>query len=597
MALITETGGADTTASAYRVLARKYRPRDFSDLIGQEPMVRTLRNAFSAGRIHQAYIFTGVRGVGKTTTARIIARGLNYDTEEGGGAPTVDLPGLGRHCQAILESRHVDVIEMDAASHTGINDIREIIDQVQYRPAYARYKVFIIDEVHMLSTAAFNGLLKTLEEPPPHVKFLFATTEIRKVPVTVLSRCQRFDLRRIVAREMIEYLGKIAGKEGIVIEDEALTLIARASEGSMRDALSLLDQAIAHASGTISAEPLRHMLGLADRTRVIDLFESLMKGDIAAALGELKNQYDAGADPAGIIADLADYVHAVTRLKIVPGDANDLTLSESERTRGEAFAGALSQRVLTRAWQILLKGLAEVQTAPRPLAAAEMLLVRLAYAADLPTPDEALRRLRDLEASAGAPAPPRAGVAERASPAAPATSAGPRLQLAATASQPRPAPAPAAPSAAPAMRIRRFEDIPAIAAERRDIALKIAVERDLRLVSFQEGRIEVNVVGKAGDVVPRLAKALQDWTGSRWVVAISHEEGAPTLHEQERERQASDMRGVRGHPGVRAILETFPGAEIVAVRLNRAETGDGEEGAGEAALPALPGLDDPDDEL
>ncbi|HRJ69544.1 MAG TPA: DNA polymerase III subunit gamma/tau, partial [Beijerinckiaceae bacterium] len=409
-----ETGGAGENgalfgsdpapaASAYRVLARKYRPQTFADLIGQEPMVRTLRNAFAQNRIHQAYIFTGVRGVGKTTTARIIARGLNYETEAGGG-PTIDLPGYGKHCQAILESRHVDVIEMDAASHTGIGDIREIIDAVRYRPAYARYKVYIIDEVHMLSTAAFNGLLKTLEEPPPHVKFLFATTEIRKVPVTVLSRCQRFDLRRIAASEMIAYLRGIAARESAEIEDDALSLIARASEGSMRDALSLMDQAIAHGHGAIGAEELRRMLGLADRARVIDLFEQLMKGDIAAALTELKNQYDSGADPASIIADIAEYVHLVTRLKIVPGDAGDAALSETERVRGLAFARTLSQKVLTRAWQILLKGLQEVQAANRPFAAAEMLLVRLAYVADLPTPDEALRRLKDLQSAHAAAA-------------------------------------------------------------------------------------------------------------------------------------------------------------------------------------------------
>ena len=591
MAQTPETGGAEAPASAYRVLARKYRPRDFSDLIGQEPMVRTLRNAFAANRIHQAYIFTGVRGVGKTTTARIIARGLNYVAADGSGGPTVDLAGYGRHCEAILESRHVDVIEMDAASHTGINDIREIIDSVQYRPVDARYKVFIIDEVHMLSTQAFNGLLKTLEEPPPHVKFLFATTEIRKVPVTVLSRCQRFDLRRIVAADMVTYLKAIAGKEGFEISDEALALIARASEGSMRDALSLLDQAIAHADGRIEAERLRTMLGLADRSRVIDLFEAVMRGDLAASLTELKSQYDSGADPAGIIADLADYVHVVTRLKILPGDANDPTLSESERTRGQGFAEALSQKVLTRAWQILLKGLAEVQTAARPVSAAEMLLVRLAYAADLPTPDEALRRLREAaREDSGSPI--------SASPA-PAASPLPRLPAGNTLPQPAPTlrqdVAPAA-EPAPSLRIRRFEDIPAIALERRDLALKVAVERDLRLVSFEEGRIEVNVVGPSGDVVTRLARALQTWTGSRWIVAVSQQSGASTLAEQEQARRADDMRGVRANPVVRAILEDFPGAEIVAVRLLRGETDSSamtDEIDGQAAPPVE--ADDVDD--
>ena len=560
-------------APAYRVLARKYRPQNFTDLVGQEPMVRTLRNAFSTNRIHQAYIFTGVRGVGKTTTARIIARGLNFENEDGTGAPTVDLDGYGRHCQAILESRHVDVIEMDAASHTSINDIREIIESVSYRPAYARYKVYIIDEVHMLSTAAFNGLLKTLEEPPPHVKFLFATTEIRKVPVTVLSRCQRFDLRRIVASEMIAYLRTIAEKEGVAIEDEALALVARASEGSMRDALSLLDQAIAHGHGMIGAEQLRVMLGLADRARVIDLFEALMKGDIARALTELRNQYDSGADPVGIVSDLAEYVHVVTRLKVVPGDAADPSLSESERVRGQGFADGLSQRVLTRAWQVLLKGLAEVQGAARPIVAAEMLLVRLAYAAELPTPDDALRRLKDLTSGGGAgTGMPTGGPSGGASAmrVMQQASGGVRPQLAA--SQPVAKMAPHAEAAAqPSMRIRRFEDIAAIAAEKRDISLKVAVERDIRLVSFEEGRIEINVISGGGEIATKLSRQLQSWTGMRWVVALSQQEGAPTLQEVERERQADSERGVRANPAVRAVLERFPGAEIVSVRLARTE--------------------------
>ncbi|MCA0423955.1 MAG: DNA polymerase III subunit gamma/tau [Proteobacteria bacterium] len=583
------TTGVPQTSNAYRVLARKYRPQTFRDLVGQEPMVRTLRNAFAANRIHQAYIFTGVRGVGKTTTARIIARGLNFEREDGSGGPTVDLDSMGKHCQAILESRHVDVIEMDAASHTSINDIREIIESVSYRPAYARYKVYIIDEVHMLSTAAFNGLLKTLEEPPPHVKFLFATTEIRKVPVTVLSRCQRFDLRRIVASDMTAYLRTIAGQEQVDIEDEALSLIARASEGSMRDALSLMDQAIAHGHGLIGAESLRVMLGLADRARVIDLFEAVMKGDAARALTELREQYDAGADPVSIIADLADYVHTVTRLKVVPGDGHDPSLSESEQVRGRAFAEALPQRVLTRAWQILLKGLQEVQTAARPVAAAEMLLIRLVHAADLPSPDEVLRRLKS-QMSGGAPAlagpPPAPGGGSGAI----ATARGASLP----ASVPvRSAPRPEA-HAQPTMRIRRFEDIPAIAAEKRDIALKLAIERDIRLVRFEEGRIEINVAEGAGDIAMKLSRALQGWTGTRWIVALSQEQGAPTLQEVERERRANDERGVRANPAVRAILDAFPGAEIVRVQLQRSEpeAPDVDEADGASQMVPL----DPDDD-
>ena len=388
--------GGDAPAAPYRVLARKYRPSTFDDLIGQEAMVRTISNAFETGRIPQAWILTGVRGVGKTTTARILARALNYELPDGSvKGPTIAMPKLGLHCQAIMESRHIDVIEMDAASHNGVDDVRQINDAIRYAPVSARYKVYILDEVHMLSTAAFNALLKTLEEPPPHAKFIFATTEIRDVPVTVLSRCQRFDLRRVDAAMLVTHLAGIAEKENIGAETEALALIARAAEGSVRDALSLLDQAIAHAAGEIRAQDVRTMLGLADRTRVIDLFESLMKGDVAAALKELREQYDIGADPLVVLADIAEFTHFVTRIKIVPAVADDISLGEAERTRGRALAAALSMRVLSRTWQMLLKGMSEVQEANRPLAAAEMLLVRIAYVADLPTPDEVIRSLND----------------------------------------------------------------------------------------------------------------------------------------------------------------------------------------------------------
>ncbi|MCA1260649.1 DNA polymerase III subunit gamma/tau, partial [Nitratireductor aquimarinus] len=394
------TNASDKAGSAYRVLARKYRPSDFTGLIGQEPMVRTLTNAFGAGRIAQAWMLTGVRGVGKTTTARILARALNYKTDTI-DAPTVDLTVEGEHCRAILEGRHVDVVEMDAASHTGIDDIRDIIDQVRYAPVSARYKVFIIDEVHMLSNQAFNGLLKTLEEPPPHVKFIFATTEIRKVPITILSRCQRFDLRRIDAAMIKADLARIGGLEGVEAEDEALAMIARASEGSMRDAQSIFDQAIAHSSGQVTAETVRDMLGLADRSRIIGLFENLMKGDVAAALAEFRAQYDVGADPATVLNDLAEFNHLVTRLRFVPEAAEDASLSEDERARGLEFSKTLSVRVLSRAWQMLLKGIQEVQSSGRPVAAGEMVLIRIAHAANLPTLDEAMKRLDDMPAGNG----------------------------------------------------------------------------------------------------------------------------------------------------------------------------------------------------
>jgi DNA polymerase-3 subunit gamma/tau len=383
---------ADAQTTPYLVLARKYRPRDFSTLVGQDAMVQTLGNAFAQNRIHHAFIMTGVRGVGKTTTARILARAFNYE-DENGRRPTLDLEKEGMHCRAIIEGRHVDVIEMDAASNTGIGDIREIIDSVKYGPASAPYKVYVIDEVHMLSTAAFNGLLKTLEEPPPYVKFIFATTEIRKVPVTILSRCQRFDLRRIPADIMTAYLEKILGQEGIGFEPDALAMIVRAGEGSARDSLSLLDQAIAHGGGSVSAATVKTMLGLGDRARVIDLFEDVMGGRVAEALTALRELYDLGADPQTMLADLAEFTHLVTRIKVVPAAADDASLTPDEKSRGRDLAQRLPMRALTRAWQILFKGNEETGRAGNALQAAEMTLIRLAYAADLPSPDEVISKL------------------------------------------------------------------------------------------------------------------------------------------------------------------------------------------------------------
>ena len=390
---MSDTASKTEEKAAYRVLARKYRPHSFKDLIGQEPMVRTLTNAFDTGRIAQAWMLTGVRGVGKTTTARILARALNYETDAI-HQPTIHMEELGIHCQAIMEGRHVDVVEMDAASHTGIDDIREIIAQVRYRPVSARYKVYIIDEVHMLSTQAFNGLLKTLEEPPEHVKFVFATTEIRKVPITVLSRCQRFDLRRVDSATLMTHLKGIAEKEAVGIEDDALRLIARAAEGSVRDSLSLTDQAIAHGAGHVDAKAVRDMLGLADRVRVVDLFEQVMKGDASAALKELRDQHASGADPAVVLADLADFTHLVTTLRYVPEAAQDAAIAPEEAERGLAFSQSLSIRTLGQVWQMLLKALDETRNADSPRQAAEMALIRIAHAADLPSPDDLLRLLK-----------------------------------------------------------------------------------------------------------------------------------------------------------------------------------------------------------
>ena len=577
--------------ASYRVLARKYRPATFDDLIGQDAMVRTVSNAFETARIPQAWILTGVRGVGKTTTARILARALNYELPDGSiTAPTIKMPVIGMHCQAIMESRHIDVIEMDAASHNSVDDVRQINDAIRYAPVSARYKVYILDEVHMLSTQAFNALLKTLEEPPPHAKFIFATTEIRKVPITILSRCQRFDLRRVDADLLVKHLETIAGKEGIEVEPAAFALVARAAEGSVRDALSLLDQAIAHAAGPVRAEDVRQMLGLADRVRVIELFEALMRGDIAAALTELRAQYDTGADPAVVLTDLADFTHFVTRVKIVPAVADDRSLIEIERARGRACAEKLSMRVLSRTWQMLLKGIAEVDAAGRPLAAAEMVLVRIAHAADLPTPDEVIRSLDEngsgsrARASAASPAPAPAAPRFEA-PRVEASRGAPRAALAPS-NDPVARAAEAQPSA-PALAIAGFEDLIALAAQKRDLSVKLALERDVRLVRCEDGRLEIALEPTAAKtLVNDLARKFSQWTNRRWMVVVSAEDGEPTVRSQNDARQAALKTGVRGDPLVQAVLARFPGAEIVDVR----------EGA--AALPqGLPSDESEDKEL
>jgi len=565
----------DTTPTAsYRVLARKYRPSTFADLIGQDAMVRTISNGFAAGRIPQAWVLTGVRGVGKTTTARILARALNYELPDGSvTGPTVTMPVLGIQCQAIMESRHLDVIEMDAASHNSVEDVRAINEAIRYAPVSARYKVYILDEVHMLSGAAFNALLKTLEEPPPHAKFVFATTEIRKVPITVLSRCQRFDLRRVDAALLVKHLRGIAEKEAITAEPEALALIARAAEGSVRDALSLLDQAIAHAAGPVGAADVRGMLGLADRTKIIDLFEALMRADLARALQEVRDQYDTGADPAMVLGDLAEFTHFVTRVKVVPALADDVSLTETERTRGRAFAAKLSMRVLARTWQMLLKGIEEVAAAGRPLAAAEMVLVRIAYAADLPTPDEIIRSLgegtRGNGAGASAPTPagqssPRPDLRSEA-PRSDVPRGATRAALAAAAPAELPAPAPAA--SALARALQSFADLVALAGEKRDLAIKSALERDVRLVRFEDSRLEIGLEGSAPkSLTGELSKKLGDWTGRRWMVIVSAEPGQPTLYAQAQMRKAELKDDVHGDPLVQAVLQRFPGAEIVDVR-------------------------------
>ncbi len=573
--------------NAYRVLARKYRPQNFDDLYGQEPMVRTLTNAFEAGRIAQAWMLTGVRGVGKTTTARILARGLNYKTDTI-DQPSVHLTELGEHCQAIMEGRHVDVIEMDAASHTGIDDIREIIEQVRYRPVSARYKVYIIDEVHMLSNQAFNGLLKTLEEPPPHVKFIFATTEIRKVPITVLSRCQRFDLRRIESGTLTSLLRKITGLENVQADDTALAMIARAGEGSARDSLSILDQAIAHGNGAVDSQTVREMLGLADRARIIDLFEMLMRGDVAGVLKEFRAQYDVGADPSVVLSDLADFNHLVTRLRFTPEVAQDMSLSEDERVRGAEFAKTLSIRALSRCWQMLLKGIHEVETSSRPVQAAEMLLIRLAHSADLPTLDEALKAIANGHTGgSSAPSAPQGGGGNgsgggtTAYASADAVSGqmvqrqnngGAALRLAEPTAQPVMQPqAIAQPKAEPApqaVRIRDLNDIVNLAGNKRDLQFKVLVKNFVRLVSIGQNRMEIALTEHAPKTLATdMAQRLLDWTGERWMVSVARDGGGQTVAEVETARREELVTDARADPDVAAILAKFPGAKIIDVRI------------------------------
>ncbi|MHA6266024.1 DNA polymerase III subunit gamma/tau [Aliiroseovarius sp. CAU 1755] len=588
----------DTAQAArpYQVLARKYRPETFADLIGQEAMVRTLKNAFEADRIAQAFVMTGIRGVGKTTTARIIAKGMNCIGPDGTGGPTVEPCGTCEHCVAIAEGRHVDVMEMDAASRTGVDDIREIIDSVHYRAASARYKIYIIDEVHMLSKNAFNALLKTLEEPPEHVKFIFATTEIRKVPVTVLSRCQRFDLRRIEPEDMLAMLRRIADAEGAAIADDALALITRAAEGSARDAQSLLDQAISHGAGETTAIQVRAMLGLADRGRVLDLIDLIAKGEAAGALSELGAQYADGADPMAVLRDLAEVTHWISVIRITPEAAEDPTVSPDERTRGQAMAEALPMRVLSRMWQMLLKSIEEVANAPNAMMAAEMAIIRLTHVADLPSPEDLVRTLQN------APAPPPSSSPPPSSPSAPSggSSGGAAPQAGGSMGQQSGVSSSGGTSGgggataravalAPEMslaRFARFEDVIELIRANRDVKLLVEVESGVRLAAYAPGRIEFTPTDKApSDLATRLAQRLQGWTGVRWGVTLVNDCAVATIAEtRDGEKLALEQKAVE-HPLVQAVIATFPTARITEIRTEA-------DLAQEAATEALPEVED-----
>jgi DNA polymerase-3 subunit gamma/tau len=557
-------GGAPKATAPYVVLARKYRPATFADLIGQDAMVTTLRNAFATDRIAQGYMLTGVRGVGKTTTARILSRALNY-AGDGIDKPTFDMAAYGQHCAEIMEGRHPDVLEMDAASNTGVDNIREIIESARYKPMMARYKVYLIDEVHMLSKGAFNALLKTLEEPPGHVKFIFATTEVRKVPLTVLSRCQRFDLRRVDVPVLVDHFKKIVANEGGTAEDEALAMIARAAEGSVRDGLSLLDQALAMSAGKVEAARVRDMLGLADRGRIFDLLEKLLGGATGEALDMFGRLHRDGAEPAQVLADLAEAVHVTTRAKTLGAAAAGEGLPAEERRRAAALAERLSVAILARAWQMLLKGLEELAAAPNQAAAAEMVLIRLAFTADLPAPADIIDALGGSPQRAGQRPP-----ADKAAEKRPALGT-PVDALESAGDEDIPAEddvGPATITAAALPILRSFADVVAAAGQRREAKLKVHLEEHVSLVRFDpSGNIELHLLtGAPKELANELREKLNAWTGKRWMVAVSKTAGERPIGEVARERATAELRDLEKHPAVAAVLRQFPDAEITSVR-------------------------------
>ncbi len=621
-------GEDEMGAKPYVVLARKYRPQTFDDLIGQDAMVATLKNAFQQGRIAQGYMLTGVRGVGKTTTARILARALNFEPKDdagGKGGPTVELPrereDYGRHCAEIMESRHADVVEMDAASNTGVDNVREIIESARYKPLVARYKVFIIDEVHMLSKGAFNALLKTLEEPPEHVKFIFATTEIRKVPVTVLSRCQRFDLRRVDVPLLTRHFEKIVAAEGAQADEDALRLIARAAEGSVRDGLSILDQAIAFSQGKVTAEGVRDMLGLADRGRVFDLLDLLIAGKPAEALSALEALHKDGADPVQALGDLSEAVHLATRIRTVGPEAGSEGLSAEDVRRAGAIAESVSVGLLSRYWQMLLKGIEETNRAPNPRAAAEMVLIRIAYTADLPPPEEIIKTLGGLGVPAGSAKPARNAAAadtttetakaegasgvktaaprredvlergaasaehssvgdDRFAPPDDAVPAGDWIDDAASLGDDfgetgefdpeDPLYADAAPTAARLMPDpTSFAEVVSLAAAQRDAKLMVHLEENVSLVKFdRESRaIDLFLMPNAPpQIANELREKLNGWTGKRWMVMLSKSAGELPIAQARREKAAAELEKLKNEPAVAAALSAFPDAEISEVR-------------------------------
>ena len=549
------------SADTYRVLARKYRPAAFADLVGQEALVRTLKNAIETGRVAQAYMLTGIRGVGKTTSARIIARALNCVGPDGKGGMTANPCGVCEHCRAIAEDRHVDVIEMNAASNRGIDNIREIIETTRYNPTSARFKIYIIDEVHMLTNEAFNALPKTLEEPPERVKFIFATTEIRKVPTTVLSRCQRFDLRRVEPELLTVHFKNIVQKENVEAEDEALRLIAKAADGSVRDGLSLLDQAIAHGGGKVTAEFVRAMIGLADRAAIVDLFEALMKGDIHAALDLFNRQYASGADPMIVLQDLLDLTHWITRVKIAPELADDPSMAQTERDRCAALAKTLPMGVLTRDWQMLLKGVGEVLTAPSAKQAAEMVLIRLAYAAELPPPADLIKDIKNTPAPAFTPSHSSAPASSDWGGVRAVAGGVPMTQ--------------AAPAPQGTVMFDTLADVVAYAYKQKEMMFAYNLQNCVSLVSFEQGKIEFYPMEHTpASLASDMAEKLKAWTGKTWLISVVNKQGGKTLLQEAQETKANLRKTMSANPVVSAVIMAFPGAKIDSIRERAEETDD-----------------------
>jgi DNA polymerase-3 subunit gamma/tau len=548
---VEENKEKSSSKNSYKVLARKYRPQNFEDLMGQEIMVQTLKNAFKTNRIAHAYILTGVRGIGKTTTARLLARSLNYETETI-NEPNIDMLELGRHCLEIMESRHIDVIEMDAASRTGIADIREIIDSVNYSPSSARYKIYIIDEVHMLSKAAFNGLLKTLEEPPPHVKFIFATTEVQKIPLTILSRCQRFDLKRFDHAMIKLLINKVCEKEMVSIEDPIIDLIAKASGGSARDSLSLLDQAMALSNdGNISEEKIRQMLGLSDQSRIIDLYEFIVNTEIEKALLEVKDQVDIGIDPVNLIESLGDLIHELTRLKVTESNDDNLSLGPEGFSRIKSLKDNISVKHLSRYWQMILKASSEIKNFSKPLAALEMAIIRMSYISDLPTPDEIIKKIEGNKTE----------LSEKKSPNSEANNS---IKVVPTVSV-KPVQQEKIIEENSEFDPKSFEDIIELVRLNKNIRLQYDLENNVSLVSFEKGKIELNILNNDEKILFTLSNKLQEWTNEKWLIVSSSAQGQKTIKEVRDDDKFELQSLIKEHPIYKKAIIEFDIVDITSI--------------------------------